>query len=210
MDEHLELVDLSDYPKRVELSDGSEAWLRPMRRDDLDRLYTFFQELPPHNRQFLKHEVTQREVIANWCRDLDYERVLPILAVVPTDRHERVVADATLHTDPHGWATHVARVRWVVARDMLALGLGRAIIRDLLERAAARGIQKIQADIRADNEEAVKLLRRLGFRKEATFKKHAMSSSGRLHDVLIYANTMDDLWRKMEDLNIDSDWFMIP
>jgi len=210
VEKHTDLVDLSGYPKRIELSDGTRAWLRPMRKNDLDRLLTFFEELPARNRQFFKHDVTRREVIADWCRDLDYDRVLPILAVVGKGKQERVVADATLHTDRHGWATHVARVRWVVARDMIERGLGRIILRDLLERAAARGIQKIQADIRADNQKAVKLLRRLGFRKEATFRKHAMSSRGRLHDVLIYANNMDDLWQKMEDLNIDSDWFMMP
>jgi RimJ/RimL family protein N-acetyltransferase len=210
MPKELEMTDLSDYPKKVELKDGTQVCLRPMRKDDRDRLYTFFKNLPARSRRFFKHDVTQREVITNWCRHLDYDQVLPILAIIKDEGHEKVVADSTLHAQRHGWDTHVAQVRWVIAPSMKKKGLSKIILRELYDRAVQRGIQKIQSTIRADDSDAITVLKRLGFRKEATFKKHAMDRRGKLHDILIYFNDLSDLWQKMEDLNIDSDFFILP
>jgi len=210
MAEGTEMMDFSEYPKRFELNDGSEVFLRPMRRDDRDRLHVFFKELPARDRRYFKHDVTQREVITNWCKNLDYDQVLPILAVVREDDHERVVADATLHTERHGWATHVARIRTVIRPKLRKKGLGEILLRELYDRAVLRGIQKIQAEVREDNSNAISLLKRLGFKREAVFKKHAMDQQGKLHDVIIFYNDLSDLWKKMDDMNIDYDFCMVP
>jgi len=208
-DEH-EMMDFSDYPKRIELTKRKEIWIRPMRRDDRDRLHVFFKDLPARDRRFFKHDVTQREVITNWCKNLNYDQVLPILAVARENDHEHVVADATLHTERHGWATHVARIRAVIAPKYRKKGLGKILLRELYDRAIGRGIQKIQAEVRQDNKDAIALLRRIGFKKEAVFKKHAMDRQGRLHDMIILFNDLSDLWSKMDDLNIDHDFHMVP
>ena len=210
MTESPEMMDFSEYPKRFELKGGQDVWLRPMRMEDRDRLFAFFSKLPLRDRRFFKHDVSQREVITNWCQNLDYDQVLPILAVIKENDHEKVVGDATLHTERHGWATHVGRIRLVIAQKMRKKGLGQLILRELYDRAVSRGVQKIQAEVRDDNDNAKALLRRLGFRKEAVFKKHAMDLKGRLHDVIIFYNDLSDLWRKMEDLNIDLDYFLVP
>ena len=209
-DRHDDMHDFSEYPKRVELRDGTEVWMRPMRPDDRDRLYAFFNKLPVRDRRYLKHDVSQREVITNWCKQLDYDQVLPILAVIRDNEHERVVADGTLHLQRHGWATHVAQIRLVILPNMRKKGLGHVMLRELYDRAVLRGIQKIQAEVRDDNQDAKALLKRLGFRKEAVFKKHAMDMQGKLHDMIIYCNDLSDLWKKMEDLNIDSDFMPVP
>ena len=210
MPEQYDMMDFSEYPKRVQLQDGSEVWLRPLRPEDRDRLYAFFKLLPTRDRRYFKHDVSQREVITNWCQNIDYDNVLPILAVVKEDDHERVVADATLHTERHGWATHVARIRCVIAKEMRKKGLAIIMLREVYDRAVMRGIQKIQAEIRDDNTQAIALIKRLGFKKEAVFRNHAMDMQGKLHDMLIFYNDLSDLWQKMDDLNIDSDFFVVP
>ncbi|RME24005.1 MAG: GNAT family N-acetyltransferase [Deltaproteobacteria bacterium] len=194
----------------MELTDGSEVWLRPMRRDDRDRLYNFFRKLPLRDRRYFKHDVTQREVITNWCRNLDYDQVLPILAVKKVNDHEKVVADATLHMERHGWSTHVAKIRMVIEPRLRNKGLGKALLRELHDRAVLRGIQKIQAEVRDDDRDAMALLKRLGFKKEAVLKKHIMDTSGRLHDMIIFYNDLSDLWKKMDDLNIEYDFHVVP
>jgi len=205
-----ELMDFSEYPKRVELADGLEVWLRPMRRDDRDRLHKFFKELPLRDRRYFKHDVTQREVVTNWCQNLDYDQVLPILAIKRDNDHEQVVADATLHTERHGWSTHVARIRIVIHPRLRKKGLGKFLLRELYDRAIMRGVQKIQTEVREDNRDAIALLKRLGFKKEAVFKKHAMDSAGKMHDMLVFYNDLSDLWKKMDDLNQDYDFHVVP
>jgi RimJ/RimL family protein N-acetyltransferase len=210
MPKRSDMIDLSEYPKRVELQNGVEVWLRPLRPDDRDRLYAFFKQLPTRDRRFFKHDVSQREVITNWCQNIDYDKVLPILAVAKEEDHEQVVADATLHTEQHGWATHVAKIRCVIAKSMRRKGLAKIMLREVYDRAVMRGIQKIQTEIRDDNARAIALIKRLGFKREAVFKKHAMDMQGKLHDMIIFYNDLSDLWQKMDDLNIDSDFFVVP
>jgi acetyltransferase len=205
-----EMMDFRDYPKSFKLREGDEVWLRPMRPDDRDRLFAFFKKLPLKDRRTFKHDVSQREVITNWCRGIDYDRVLPILAVEKQNEHEIVVADGTLHTERHGWDTHVAKIRLVIDPAMRKRGLGRIMLRELYHRAVMRGIEKVQVEVRDDNEDAISLLKHLGYKKEAVFKLHAVDMDGKKHDVIIFYNDLSELWQMMEDLNIDSDFFAIP
>ncbi|NIQ99909.1 MAG: hypothetical protein GTN78_06860, partial [Gemmatimonadales bacterium] len=91
------------YPKKVRLRDGTEVQLRPMVAEDREGLLAFFQDLPEDDRMFLKEDVTKPETIDRWVRNLDYDRVLPILAM----KDEKVVGDGTLHMDRYGWSRHV-------------------------------------------------------------------------------------------------------
>ncbi|MGP7985962.1 MAG: N-acetyltransferase, partial [Desulfobaccales bacterium] len=68
------------YPKKVTLADGSSLTLRPMTRDDQYALYSFFISLPEENRRWLGNDVTDRKLLEKWARNLNYDRVLPILA----------------------------------------------------------------------------------------------------------------------------------
>jgi RimJ/RimL family protein N-acetyltransferase len=210
VDDRLAMVDLSDYPKHVQLEDGTLVLLRPMRRDDRDLLQAFFGSLPGRYRRTFDHDAGRREVISRWCRQLDYDQVLPILAILHNGRYERVVADSTLRTERYGWSVHVAKIRWVVADDMRKTGLGRLLVRELLHRANNLGIRKVQAEIHAEDEEAMQLLLHLGFKQEAVFAKHAMDQQGNLHDIVIVSNDLDHVWQKMDDLNIDSDFCQRP
>jgi hypothetical protein len=97
---------LEEYPKKITLPDGCSLTLRPMTRDDQYALYSFFVNLTGEGRRFLRNDVTDRKLIEKWARNLDYDRVLPILA-----EHEgHIVASATLHYHTFGWGQHVAEV----------------------------------------------------------------------------------------------------
>ena len=128
-------VDKLDYPKTFRIKDGSSVDLRLMTRDDLGRLWTFFKELPEEDRMFLKENVTQ-EVIGSWINRLDYDAVLPILALVG----DRVVGDATLHMQSHGWMRHIGEIRMVVAKDYQRKGIGTLLARELFYNAIRRGL----------------------------------------------------------------------
>jgi hypothetical protein len=71
---------LEEYPKQVTLADGASLTLRPMTRDDQYALYSFFMGLPEENRRWLGNDVTDRKLLEKWARNLNYDRVLPILA----------------------------------------------------------------------------------------------------------------------------------
>src|SRR5271157_5196009 len=85
---------LEEYPKIITLPDGLSLTLRPMNRDDQYALYRFFISLGTEDRRSLRDDVTDRKLIEKWARNLNYDRVLPILA----EYESRIVANATFHT----------------------------------------------------------------------------------------------------------------
>jgi len=73
-------LELQTYPKEITLKDGSHCRLRTLRKDDEKGFHDFFLQVPESERMFIKHRVTQPEVIREWCRNIDLGRNLPLLA----------------------------------------------------------------------------------------------------------------------------------
>ncbi|UCG39643.1 MAG: hypothetical protein JSV00_05335, partial [bacterium] len=90
---------LDEYPKTVNLRDGSRITLRPMIKEDEKILLEFFQGLSEGDRLYLRDDVADPAVVRGWVENIDYQRVLPILAI----DEGKVVADATLHRNVHSW-----------------------------------------------------------------------------------------------------------
>jgi L-amino acid N-acyltransferase YncA len=181
-----------------------------MRPDDRDRLFAFFRALPVKDRRYFRHDVSQREVITNWCKNLDFDRTLPILVTMDDHGQEKIIADGTLHTERHGWSTHVAEIRMVVTPKYRTKGVGRILLRELYDLAIAKKISKIQTSVRADAGSSLAMVKKLGFKKEVVLTKQAIDTSGRRHDVIVMYNDLDELWSLMEDINLDYDFHVVP
>ena len=88
----LDLV-LEQYPKEIELKGSFACTLRPLESQDEIAFHEFFLAVPTQERMFIKHRVTEPEVIHEWCQNIDLGRNLPLLAC----RDGQIVGDATLH-----------------------------------------------------------------------------------------------------------------
>ncbi len=186
---------LKGFPKQVILRDGTLIDLRPMIREDKEGLLAFFQGLPPEDRQFLKDDVTRPELIEAWTRNLDYNRVLPILAV-----HEgRIAGDATLHRQAYGWMRHVGEIRVVTDPRLRRRGLATAMAREIFYLALQAGLDKMVAEMGADQVAAIKVFEKLGFHQEARLKNHILDHHGRKHDLAILVTDIPVLMQKMQE-----------
>lgn len=186
---------METYPKIVRLKDGSKATLRPMVKEDVQKLLAFFRRLPEEDRLFLKEDVTDEKVIQQWADQLDYEKVFAVLAFVGDD----IVGDATLHMDHRGWTRHIGEVRCVVAKEYQRKGLGTTLIREMFHRALQKGLHKLRAQMPDTQLGAMKAFQTIGFKKEAVLKQHMMDTKGNKHDLVIMTNLVDELWRKITD-----------
>jgi RimJ/RimL family protein N-acetyltransferase len=186
---------LKHFPKQVQLRDGTPVTLRPMVRDDREALLDFCRRLSPEDRQFLKEDVARPETIEGWVRDLDYERVLPILAI-----HEgRVVGDATLHRQPHGWMRHVGEIRVVTDPFFRRRGLATVLAREIFYLALQAGLDKMVAEMVADQLAALKVFAKLGFQQEARLADHIIDLHGRKHDLVVLTTDIPALMAKMQE-----------
>jgi ribosomal protein S18 acetylase RimI-like enzyme len=85
-----------------------------------------------------------------------------------------------------GWAqaiTHVGTFGMGVDAAYRRRGIGRRLIEAAIAKARARGITRIQLEVRADNAAAIALYRSTGFEVEAV-KPRAMRFDGMYHDAL--------------------------
>jgi RimJ/RimL family protein N-acetyltransferase len=173
--------------------------LRPPERDDEERLHEFFSSLPEEDRMFLKEDVTDRAVIRRWPQATDPDRTFALLALDGS----RVVADATLHRNPHAWSRHVGEIRLVVSRDWQRHGLAAVMAHELVAAATERGIDLIEARVLEGQHGAQQAMERLGFEVDVVLRNRATDRTGRRRSVVIMTRDVAELWRRMEDMMND-------
>lgn len=157
---------LEEYPKKVSLPDGAILTLRPMTRDDQYALYRFFISLSAEDRRFLRNDVTDRKMIEKWARNLDYEKVLPILA----ESDDKIVANATLHYQTFGWGRHIAELRITIAPEFQGRKLGSMLLEEIAALAAKGHVKKLLARVVTAREPLIRAFQKAGFSQVAVLK----------------------------------------
>ena len=191
---------LREFPKRILLRDNTPVTLRPLVPADEDALLEFFRRLSPEDRQFLRDDVMQPETIRAWCREPDYDRVLPILA----EQEGRIIGDATLHRRPSGWMRHVGEIRVATDPFFRRRGLASTLAREIFYLALQAGLDKMVAEVAADQVAAANVFEKLGFSREARLVGQIVDLQGRKHDLLILSTDIPTLMRTMEETFIQA------
>jgi GNAT superfamily N-acetyltransferase len=195
------MVDLSHYPKLVNLKGGQSVVLRVLTPADERELHRFLVELPPEERLHFRDDVSDPVTVHNWCQDLDFSRVIPLIALLG----ERIVADLTLHLLEHGWTRHMAEIRGVVRPDMRHCGLGTKMIYEMLSIAQSLELEKAMLELVKPQRGALVHFTSLGFGVEAVLKDWVKDFNGEYQDLLILSTRIEPAWRKMEEMVLDSD-----
>jgi L-amino acid N-acyltransferase YncA len=162
---------LDEYPKTVTLSDGFSFKLRPMTQCDEDKLYRFFVSLPESDRRYLRNETVDRILIENWCRNIDYDKVLPILA----ENKDVLIANGTLHRQTHGWSKHIGEIRMTIASEFQQRGIGNILTRELADLARELGVERLMARVVTSRDYVINLFELNGFKQIATLKNFVKS-----------------------------------
>jgi L-amino acid N-acyltransferase YncA len=184
---------LEDYPKSIIIKDGTEVLLRPLRREDETRLLEFFKHIPEHERWFLRHNVSDPGVVHRWVENLDYERVLPLVALRESD--QRIIANMSLHRPPFGALRHVGRLRIVVDPEYRSQRLGTWMLLDIVRLAMDAGIEKLVARfVESVEQAAINAAYKMDFFKVATLPEYAKDRNGRYHDVIVMIKTLHREW----------------
>lgn len=172
---------LTVYPKKVRLQSGTSVTIRPMVKEDADKLYAFFSRVPREDRLFLRDDVSIRDVIDSWTQELDYSKVLPLVAEVGGN----IVGDATLHRRTFGWTSHVGKVRLVIDKDYRGKGLGTILIEELIDIAKKAGLEQLVAELMSNRTGALSAFKGLGFEKEAVFFNYVKDQMGEERNLVV-------------------------
>src|SRR6266404_5634027 len=146
-------LELQKFPKKILLKDKFQVSLRPLKKDDEKKFHDFFLAVPAEERMFIKHRVTELEVIRAWCQNIDLGRNLPLLALAGG----HIIADATLHQQLGGWKRHIGRVSVLVHPQYRGRGLARALVAEMVDIARRVGLEKVEAEFIGEQEAAIKV-----------------------------------------------------
>ena len=174
-------IELQQFPKEITLKDGSKCKLRPLRKDDEKNFHEFFLAVPEGERMFIKHRVTEPQVIRDWCQNIDLGRNLPLLAFMDG----KIVGDATLHQQLGGWKRHIGRVSVLVLPKYRGRGLARALVTEIVDLARELGLKKVEAEFIGEQEAAIKMFALLGFSNLVRLENYVKDMQAIDHDYIL-------------------------
>ena len=187
------MIPLERYPKEITLRDDSRVVLRPMKSEDADDLWSFLQQLTEIDKSHFHEDVDRREVVELWAKELDFDAVLPILAI----RDGRIVGTATLYRNKTGWKQRVGIVRILIAPDHRHLGLGTAMIREIRHLGEKVALNYLLAEVIEEQQAAVRALERMGFEKMVVYRSFVNDRKGHLHNLVVLLHRMSGLEKEM-------------
>ena len=188
--------------KKIGLKDGTKALIRSLKMEDLDKSLRFFRALPEEDRAYLRVDVTKREIVKKRIASIKSHNIVRLVAIVDKD----IIADGALEFEKDSWKKHVAELRLIVARPFQRKGMGMLMTGELFSIGASKKVEEIIAKFMKPQVGAKKIMRQLGFHKDAVLRDYVKDIKGMKHDLIIMRCDLDSLWQKLEDFIVDLDW----
>ncbi|MBN1304654.1 MAG: GNAT family N-acetyltransferase [Anaerolineales bacterium] len=171
---------IKNYREMVTLKDGTYILLRAMTPPDKDGLIDMFSAVNQDDLRYMRHNVNDNKLIQRWCDELDYTKVLPILALVK----DRIVGNASLHYSD-GAERHIAEVRIFLTKDFRKRGLGMKMLKALIDVARKQGVSILTAKIIPEKSKVVKAFKELGFKSSCLLDDYFMFPDGETTDIVL-------------------------
>jgi acetyltransferase len=154
------------YPSHLvahmQLNDGVDILLRPIRPEDAEIEVAFVHNLSPESRYMRFMQTLQEltpEMLVRFTQ-IDYDRELALVAITEPGGREVEIAVARYSMNPDGESCEFALV---VADAWQRKGIGTRLVTLLMEAARARGFRVMEGQVLAENSAMLALVKRLGF-----------------------------------------------
>lgn len=159
------------YPRhlvsRVQLSDGTDITIRPIRPEDAEMVQIFVRAMSSETKffRFLNsfQELSQDMLIR--LTQLDYDRELALIATMMKDGVEVELGVARYFTNPDGLTAEFAMA---VADEWQGRGIGTRLMSCLIDAAREKGFRSLVGGVLASNVKMLKLIQRLEFARRAS------------------------------------------
>ena len=171
------------YRQVFTLKDGVRVLIRPLTKDDTQGMLDLFLPVPWEERRYMRHDISDAELVTNWVKNIDYDRIFPLVAMV----NDRIVGEATIHFNT-GSARHRAEIRIFMAKDVRNRGLGNKLIYGVIEIAKRRNISILELQIVRDLINDIKALEKLGFNSVCIYEDYFLLPDGELRDIVHMVN----------------------
>ena len=164
----------------ITLRDGARLLLRPLTPDDKPALLDLFLPVPYEERQYMRHNINDPELVSVWATNPEYDKTFPLVAV----SGDRIVGNATLHFG-QGPSRHRAEMRIFLAKDFRRRGLGAKMVQALVDIAKRRSLYLLEVQIVSNLVNDIKAMQKAGFDVNGTIEDYFMLPDGELRDIVL-------------------------
>lgn len=172
---------LEKFPRRVALADKLMCTVRPLREEDEVALCDFMMGLEVEDRMFIKGPCSNSDLFMDWCRSVDYDCNLPLLAL----EDNRIVALGILHQRQGGWKRHIGSLNVMVDPDYDGNGLVHLLIRSLAGLGQHAGLMRLESELMGGRPDFIEAFRVAGFEELTRVPNYVEDMKGRSHDYVL-------------------------
>jgi len=169
-----------DYPSEWETEfqtkNGTKVVFRPEQPGDTEMLWMMFSMLSEESVSNLLPPFT-RERVEGWTRNIDYNEVLAIVAVVEEENEQRIIGSTSLKFNPQEALKHKAELGLSVHDDYQNMGIGMALLNHLIDVARLKKLSKVWLHVSTSNNRAIHLYKKAGFTIEGKLCKESCINS---------------------------------
>jgi L-amino acid N-acyltransferase YncA len=183
-----------DYPRTVKLDDKTEITLRLMTASDADRIMAFARALPEQDLLFLRADITDPRIVAQWVQNIAAERTVTVVA----EAGGNLAGYVSLHYNQVTWQRHLGEIRIQVGLPYRSHGLGRILAGEIFGVARDLGLRKIVAQMTVEQKGAIATFERLGFHPEALLQDFVIDRAGRTHDRVVMSYDVEGLTDRVD------------
>jgi len=162
----------------VRLKDGREVTVRFLTLEDKERLVEMFSSMSDEALKWGMPPYT-KEVIERWMSN--FQNLIPLVA----EHNNRLVGYAWIYKYAHMRLRGTSDLAMYIHQDFQNIGLGTAMLNQLLQLAKRESVHRIGLHVIADNQIAVHLYEKFGFRVEGVMKDAYLGADGKYHDEIV-------------------------
>ena len=163
----------SHFVKKIQLNDGTDITVRPIRPEDADMEAKFVRELSDEAKYFRFmnsfHELSQ-EMLVRFTQ-IDYHNEMALIAVKTDNRGDEQIGVARYSTNVDKTSCEFALV---VSDKWQSRGIARHLMENLMEIARDRNLETMEGQVLSDNSKMLELVSTLGFQVHNNAADHTI------------------------------------
>ena len=169
---------LEEYPVTRLLNDGLACTVRPLASADEDAFIAFLKAVPEIERLHIKQRLGSARFRQRWCRDLDYDSALTIVAIA----HDHIIGMVTLQHRQGGWKRHIGRVHCLTHPEYRDVGVSGLMVSEIIDVSRHCGLLRLEAEFNGERAASIRCLQEAGFQEMLRMPRYLRDMSGGVHD----------------------------
>jgi acetyltransferase len=157
----------SDLETHVQLPDGTNVTIRPIRPEDAEIEADFVRNLSDEAKYFrFMHALDELtpEMLVRFTQ-IDYDREMALIATINEGGTEVEHGVVRYVTNPDRTSCEFALV---ISEEMRGHGIGQRMLKRLMEIALSRGLDTMEGEVLAENRRMLDMVRSMGFQVQSS------------------------------------------